>query len=225
MKFILYFIIGLLNISKIITRIYNSIGQLTKHNIISVSNNNGGCVYLNKSEFGNSGNISIKVTTYNSSFKEEIIYYDEYDTNVIGVTFNLNNILHYSSFNASSSFNYDSYTFYYEFSYYFDIPISSSSGKYIYISILDFLCYSYNCKTEIGIENDTKRNSTDKVIPESGNNNTGEIVGIIIAVIALIFFVIMIFICYRRKKEGEYASKEEHNSTEIPLSVFYPRVV
>ena len=224
MKFILYFIIGLLNISKIITRIYNSIGQLTKHNIISVSNNNGGCVYLNKSEFGNSGNISIKVTTYNSSFKEEIIYYDEYDTNAIGVTFNLNNILHYSSFNASSSFNYDSYTFYYEFSYYFDIPISSSSRKYIYISIPDFLCYDSNCKTDIRVENDTKRNSTDKVVPESGNN-TGEIVGIIIAIIALIFFVIMIFICYRRKKEGEYATQEEHNSTEIPLSVFYPRVV
>ena len=149
---------------------------------------------------------------------------DEYDTNAIGVTFNLNNILHYSSFNASSSFNYDSYTFYYEFSYYFDIPISSSSRKYIYISIPDFLCYDSNSKTDIRVENDTKRNSTDKVVPESGNN-TGEIVGIIIAIIALIFFVIMIFICYRRKKEGEYASQEENNSTEIPLSVFYPRVV
>ena len=65
MKLILFFIICILNITNIISRRFYQKGLLTKDNSITV---NGGdyCTYLDTAEFGNSGEIHIKVTAYYS---------------------------------------------------------------------------------------------------------------------------------------------------------------
>ena len=54
-----------LKYQKITTKTFYSAGQLTKNNYINVTDDEP-CVYLDTNEFGNSGEIHIKVTAYYS---------------------------------------------------------------------------------------------------------------------------------------------------------------
>ena len=75
MNIILFFVILILNLSKIATMRFYVIGQLTKTNYTKVKDNGDNCVYIDTNEYGNSDKIKIKVTTYNSFFMEDIMYY------------------------------------------------------------------------------------------------------------------------------------------------------
>ena len=73
MNIILFFVIVILNLSKIATMRFSVKGQLTKTNYTKVKDNDKTCVYIDTNEYGNSGKIKIKVTTYNSFFMEDIM--------------------------------------------------------------------------------------------------------------------------------------------------------
>ena len=75
MNIILFFVIVILNLYKITMMRFSVKGQLTKTNYTKVKDNDKTCVYIDTNEYGNSGKIKIKDTTYNSFFMEDKIYY------------------------------------------------------------------------------------------------------------------------------------------------------
>ena len=98
MNIILFFVILILNLSKIATMRFYVIGQLTKTNLTKVKDNGENCVYIDTNEYGNSDKIKIKVTTYNSFFMEDIMYYGW--TNDVLYTIELNNSKKNDSYSA-----------------------------------------------------------------------------------------------------------------------------
>jgi hypothetical protein len=134
MKLIIFFAIIFLNLSKIETKRFYIRGKLTKTNYTKVKQGDEGCVYLDTNDYGNNGEITIKVTTYNSFFMEEIMYYggtNDLQTNHIGLNISKN----YDDYSHSStSFFYDLRIFYLYYTYYFYIPVSPSQ-RYLYVSI------------------------------------------------------------------------------------------
>ena len=192
MKLLIFFIIGFLNLSEIITKTYYSKGHLSKDNIISVKDHEN-CVYLDTNEIGNSGEIKIKVTTYNSFFMENVMHYG--GSNSIENSISLTNNKTFDSYTASQSFYYDFRTFYLEFSYYFYIPISSSQ-RYLYVSIPNHSMYATTAYTEIKVESGL---------------SAGAIVGIVFAIIAVIIIAIIIVIFYRRKNLSSNSSQFQYN--------------
>ena len=148
MKLIIFFVIGFLNLSEIITTTFYSKGQLSKDNVISVKEQER-CVYLDTNEIGNSGEIKIKVTTYNSFFMENVMHYGGSDNIVDPISLTTNKT--FDSYSSSQSFYYDFRTFYLEFSYYFYIPIPPSQ-RYLYVSIPKHSMYATTAYTEIRIE-------------------------------------------------------------------------
>ena len=186
MNIILFFVILILNLSKIATMRFYVIGQLTKTNYTKVKDNGENWVYIDTNEYGNSDKIKIKVTTYNSFFMEDIMYYGW--TNDVLYTIELNNSKKNDSYSASSSFYFDFRTFYFHFTYYYDIPVSSSE-RYLYVSIPKFSMYADTAITEI-------------MVVETTGLSGGAIAGIVIGVVAVVTLAIIAFICYRKKRMG-----------------------
>ena len=203
MKLILFFIICILNITNIISRTFYQKGLLTKDNSITV---NGGdyCTYLDTAEFGNSGEIHIKVTAYYSFFMENIMYYGGSD-NIEG-SINLYDNKTFSSYTSSEPYYvYNGNLYYLEYTYYFYIPLPSTK-KYLYISIPQNSMYATNAHSETRI-----------ILGLS----TGAIVGIIFAVIAVIAIGVIVFICYRKKMRGSASSQATFNSPIVMQTNYY----
>ena len=178
----------------ITTNTFYSVGQLTKNNYINVTGNDY-CVYLDTNEFGNSGEVKIKVTTYFSFFMEKFLYYGGNDK--IAWQNELNNKLSFESYDASNPYYVENANiYYYECNLVFKIPLSSTQ-RYIYISIPKFSMYSNAHLTEIRVV---------------GGLSAGGIAGIIIAVIVVIAIAIIAFIFYRKKKAGSISSPLVNNS-------------
>ena len=193
MKLIIFFVIGFLNLSEIITTTFYSKGQLSKDNVISVKEQER-CVYLDTNEFGNSGEIKIKVTTYNSFFMENVMHYGGSNNIVDPISLTTNKT--FDSYSSSQSFYYDFRTFYLEFSYYFYIPIPPSQ-RYLYVSIPKHSMYASTAYTEIRIESGL---------------SAGAIVGIVFLIIAIIIIAIIGIILYRRKTLSSNSPQFKCNS-------------
>ena len=177
-----------LKYQKITTKTFYSAGQLTKNNYINVTANDH-CIYLDTNEFGNSGEVKIKVTTYFSFFMEKVMYYGENDK--VDWQNDLNNQKSFESYDALNPYYVHKGDIYYlESNLVFKIPLSSAQ-RYIYISIPKSSMHTDTHLTEIRVV---------------GGLSAGGIAGIIIAVIVVIAIAIIAFIFYRKKKAGSISS-------------------
>ena len=188
MELILFLIIFFLNLSKIKTHYVK--GKLSKDNSITVKEQNSS-VYLETNEFGNNGEICVKVTVHSSKFFETEMFYG--GSNNIENSISLTNSKPYA-FSSSIESIFDFY--YYEFSYYFYIPFTSSQ-RYLYVSIPNFSTLFSFSYAEINVEINGLSEYTILII-----------VSAVIAIIDIIVIIIAI-IRYRKKNAEIIAPQDE----------------
>ena len=191
MKLIYLLIIGLFHLS--FGEKYDVLIDISKTNYITTISKSQ-CVYIDTYEFEKQTEIGVKVTVYNGSFREDIMYYIGSNT----IPFDVNPTV-YENYDSSSYSGYDfGFNNFLHFTYYFKIP--KANERYLFVSIPEFFIES-DGYVEIGI---------------GAPFPIWAIILIVLGGVIVISIIIIVIICYIRKSRTR-------NST-LPSSepLYYP---